>query len=104
VRRAGTSWTVWKSLGASVSFELPVTGRGPGVQSMLGLSPSDWSPETRRGARAPFPETERKLLRAGYKPMHKEDDRAATFIRLILGLRRRPAFRELDRLENASLS
>jgi len=102
-RRAGTTWTVWKSLGASTSYELPEQGRGPGVLSMLGVSPADWSPETRLGARRAFPTTER-LLRAGYQPMHKDDDRTATFIRVTPGLQRRPAFRELDRLERASLS
>jgi hypothetical protein len=103
-RRAGTTWTIWKSLGANTSYELPGRGRGPGVLSMLGVSPADWSPETRHGARPPFPRTERKLLRAGYQPMHKDDDRAATFIHMTPGLTRRLALRELDRLESASLS
>ena len=102
-RRAGLSWEVSRSVGASVLYEAK-TFRGPGLMSILIISPSDWTPRTRRGWRPPSPRTERQLLRAGYEKRHEDEDRAATFIRLTAGLARRTAFRELERLELLGIS
>lgn len=102
-RRHGTSWKVWKSLGASTLYATKSL-HGPGLLSMLGVDPSDWTPETRLGWRPPLPNTERELLRAGYEAHHGAEDRAATFIRISKGISIRSAFRELERLERLGLA
>lgn len=71
---------------------------------MLGVDPSDWTPETRHGWRPPIAHIERELLQAGYEAKHEPEDRGATFIRISKGISTRSAFRELERLERLGLA